>query len=244
MAPVRALIALAGAALGSAAHQELLLVRSPLNKQKVGAWPVDNSQIDFLRVVQESLASVMDQPEILAAQEAQEKKQPGSGALKAMASNTTMSVQVLGKEAQLGLFLDFPGKCINPAEIPKTLCMMDMKQPTRHGKVNVVHAVPLNSNDTFSFNFGVNSNWISKASSVKCPACGSRCQGTFLGRAWTVDLPDCPVKAGTWSFSFPLLTRDEISQLPQIPSFTLDYQAAVHRANGKTAFNFKGSMVA
>uniref|UniRef100_A0A7S2DWR5 Secreted protein n=1 Tax=Alexandrium andersonii TaxID=327968 RepID=A0A7S2DWR5_9DINO len=229
------------AGASAAAYQELLLLRHVTDKQQAGAWPVDHSQIDFLRVVQESLSSVMDTPEIINAQEAEKAKNPNAKPFPSMKTDPKMFFKMRSKESRAGVFLDFPAGCQTGLDM-QTACKVNLTHQLGHGKVNFVHAEGFDANSTVHFEFGVNSAWNHVASTANCRACGQKCTGTFLGRTWSVDLPDCPVKPGTWSFSFPFLSRDETESLPAIPTFQLSYKFDIKRPTGKSALNFEGSM--
>lgn len=242
MAWARALLPLACCLLGATAYQELLIVRKP-DKNASAAWPVEHTEIDFLKVVQESLSSIMDRPSVLREMEEKKQENPTQTVFMRVADEPTIEWKVLKKESNAGIFLDYPHGCETTQEMT-TSCKLKLSNQKGHQKINLVHAMPFTANETISFRFSINSYFVHQTVKAKCAACGKACGGKFMGRNWTVDMPECPVPAGTWSLSLPFLSEDVMEELPPIPKFSLDAHIGIHRPGGRTAVAFEGKMQA
>merc|ERR1719356_2089518 len=97
-------------------------------------------------------------------------------------------------------------------------------------KINFVHTRPFDENDFIKLQFKVKSYFVEQTVKAKCAACGQPCGGRFMGRDWTMDMPACPVPAGTWSFSLPLLPAEIVEELPPVPKFQMDAKVKIQRS--------------
>eukprot|EP00408_Alexandrium_pacificum_P023890 CAMPEP_0171192410 /NCGR_PEP_ID=MMETSP0790-20130122/19856_1 /TAXON_ID=2925 /ORGANISM="Alexandrium catenella, Strain OF101" /LENGTH=243 /DNA_ID=CAMNT_0011657569 /DNA_START=62 /DNA_END=793 /DNA_ORIENTATION=+ len=228
-------------AVGMAAYQEMLLVGNRDKPQAKAKWPVQHSNIDFMRIVGESLGAIMDDPAVLANMEAQHKKDPSAPAMPTMEMSPAIRYKIRHKEPQTGVFLHYPKPCTT-GENWETTCQTHLAKPGQQGTIHIVHALPYEANTSFAFSFNVKSGWVKQGSVAKCAACGGTCKGNFLGRTWTVDLPECPIPAGTFSLNFPFLLQKEMDILPPIPKNKLEFQLNIVRADGTTSVSFDGNM--
>eukprot|EP00413_Alexandrium_margalefii_P010784 CAMPEP_0204528466 /NCGR_PEP_ID=MMETSP0661-20131031/9538_1 /ASSEMBLY_ACC=CAM_ASM_000606 /TAXON_ID=109239 /ORGANISM="Alexandrium margalefi, Strain AMGDE01CS-322" /LENGTH=242 /DNA_ID=CAMNT_0051534447 /DNA_START=86 /DNA_END=814 /DNA_ORIENTATION=+ len=226
-----------------AAHQEMLYVKSP--KLDTGIpWPVDHTETDFVRVAQEALSNIMDTSSVINNAEMMKARNPESSGITHMGPEPYMVWKVVDKEPKTGLFLDYPHGCMQGKSHAKTACRQNLLDGSAPGKVNIVHSMPFTSNATLSMLFKVDSFFVHQKSHVHCKACGAPCQGTFMGRKWNAEMPECPIQAGTWSLTLPFLSVEEMSAMPQVPSFTLGTRVEVQRGDGTTSVAFEGVMQA